>query len=95
MNLYDEKLKSILNDRTISLKVINLEELTVNPKKISKDLFNFLDLKWSEESLLLNAKNKKIIKTLSHIQAREKIKKHNLDYLDNYLPILKRISNLI
>ena len=95
MDLYDDKLKSILNDRTISLKVINLEELTANPEKISKDLFNFLDLKWSEESLLLNTKNKKIIKTLSNIQVREKIKKHDLDYLNNYLPILKKVSNLI
>ena len=95
MDLYDDKLKSILNDRTISLKVINLEELTVNPKKISQDLFDFLDLKWSEESLLLKTKNKKIIKTLSNIQVREKIKKHDLDYLANYLPILKKVSNLI
>ena len=95
MDLYDDKLKSILNDRTISLKVINLEELTVNPKKISQDLFDFLDLKWSEDSLLSKAKNKKIIKTLSNIQVREKIKKHDLDYLDNYLPILKKVSNLI
>ena len=41
--------------------------------------------------------NKNIIQTVSNLQVRQKISKHDLSYLDNYIPLLKdyKIENLI
>ena len=32
----------------------------------------------------------KIIKTVSNLQVRKKIQKHDLNYLENYLPLLNK-----
>ena len=71
---------------------MNLEELTKDPKKITKDLFNFLGFEWKQEFLDLTLIEKKSIKTLSNMQSRKKIIKHDLNYLDNYFPFLKNFG---
>ncbi len=92
MNTYDYKLKKILADKKLNIKILNLEELTKNPKKITKDLFNFLGFEWKQEFLDLSLIEKKSIKTLSNIQSRKKIIEHDLNYLDNYSPFLKNFG---
>ena len=94
-NLYEDKLNEIILEKKISIKVIQLEELTNNPVNVSKKLFKFLELNWKDEYLTSMLKNQKSIRTLSNMQVRNKINKHDLKYLDNYLPILKKINNLI
>ena len=97
MNLYNNKLEQIISNKNIKLKIIELEKFTENPKMYSKDLFNFLELKWKEEILKSDFKTEHKIKTVSNIQVRNKISKHELSYLDNYIPILKKygIDDLI
>ena len=93
--LYENKLNEIIQEKKIHIKVIQLEELTNDPVNVSKKLFKFLKLNWKDEYLTSMLKNQKSIRTLSNIQVRNKINKHDLKYLDNYLPILKKINNLI
>ena len=85
-----EKLNTEINKKNPNFKVISLEQLTNEPKKTSIDLFEFLDLEWTEDCI--NLKNNNIIKTASNIQVRKSIKKHNLDYLKNYYDIFKNIG---
>ena len=97
MNIYNNKIKDIVNENKIKVKIIEIENFTDNPIKVSKDLFNFLNLDWTEEILDNETLQKKRIKTVSNLQVRKKISKHDLSYLDDYLPILKdhKIDQLI
>jgi hypothetical protein len=92
MNIYDSKFKNISKEKKINIKVVKLEDLSDDPIKITKDLYNFLDLKWNEDVLNLNLTKTKTIKTLSNIQSRQRIKKHNLNYLDDYITHLKKLG---
>ena len=89
-NIYEEKLKEILNEKKIKIKIIEIEQLTSDPENISKDLFDFLNFSWSQECLNLDTSENKIIKTVSNTQVRGKIKSHNLEYLNNYNFFLKK-----
>lgn len=97
MNLYNNKLEQVISNNNIKLKIIELEKFTENPKMYSKNLYKFLELEWNEEILRSNLKTEHKIKTVSNIQVRNKINKHELSYLDNYIPILKQygIDDLI
>ena len=86
-----QKLDNELKTKNSNFKVINLEELSSDPKKISKELFDFLNIEWSESSI--NLKKDNIIKTASSIQLRKPIEKHDLSYLKNYHNIFKEIGN--
>ena len=90
MELYKNNLNEILAEKKIDLKIINLEEFSENPLDYSKDLFKFLDLKWDKEIVDQNYGRSTIIKTVSNIQVRKKITKHDLNYLKNYIPLLKK-----
>ena len=72
--------------------IIKLEELTENPIDESKKLFNFLDLDWSIECINLRNKKGNIIKTMSNIQLRDDLKKHDLSYLKNYINIFNDVT---
>lgn len=89
MELYKNNLNEILAEKKIDLKIINLEEFSENPIDYSKDLFKFLDLKWDKKIVDQNYGKPTIIKTVSNIQVRNKITKHDLNYLKNYIPLLK------
>ncbi len=69
---------------------INLEELTNNPKKVSQELYNFCDLKWSDEILNFNQRKDLLISTASNIQIREKIEKYNYEKYRSYKSLLKK-----
>ena len=90
MELYKNNLNEILAEKKIDLKIINLEEFSENPIDYSKDLFKFLDLKWDKKIVDQNYGKPTIIKTVSNIQVRNKITKHDLNYLKNYIPLLKK-----
>ena len=89
-DLYLTKLKQI-KKKSLNIKIINLEDLSENPEKVSKDLYNFLDLKWSSSCIENNQKNL-IFKTASNLQVRNKIIKHDLKYTKNYSKIFKQLG---
>ena len=91
MNLYEKKIKKLINNKKIKIKIIELENFSENPVKISKDLFNFLDIVWKDDFDLIDNK-KKIIKTRSNLQVRNQISKHDLSYLEYYLPLLNKFD---
>ena len=94
MNLYEKKIKKLTNDKKIKIKIIELEDLSENPKKISKDLFDFLDIDSRDDLDFIGKKNneKKIIKTRSNLQVRNQILKHDLSYLEHYRPLLNKFE---
>ena len=94
MNLYEKKIKKLINDRKIKIKIIELEDFSENPKKISKDLFDFLDIDLKDDFDFIDKKNneKKIIKTRSNLQVRSQISKHDLSYLEYYRPLLNKFE---
>ncbi len=90
MELYENNLNEILLEKKINLKIINLENFSENPVDNSKNLFNFLGIKWNKKIIDENYKKTTIIKTVSNFQVRNKITKHDLSYLENYIPFLKK-----
>ena len=90
IDIYNNKINEVLSEKDINIKVINLENFSNNPLYSSKDLFDFLGMKWSENVLNPSFNEKLIIKTVSNIQVRDKIVKHDLSYLKNYIPILEK-----
>ncbi len=71
---------------------INLEELTNDPVKVSKDLMNFCNLDWSIKVLDFYKRKDLNTKTASNVQIRKKIykydkKRFNLyrSYFENYI----------
>ena len=92
MNLYENKLIKIIEENKIKIKVVNLEELTANTETVSKNLYQFLGLKWNSNIIDMNQSKKKIIKTLSSHQVRGQIINKDLSYLNKYIPILKKLN---
>jgi len=90
--IYQNKLEEILLEKKIQIKVIELEKLSNNPEPVTKELFNFLELNWSDKCLQIAENKNKIIKTVSNKQVRDSIKKHDLSYLANYDFFLKKYN---
>ena len=90
MELYENNLNDVLLEKKIDLKIINIENFTENPLDNSKNLFNFLGINWNKKIINENYKKTTIIKTVSNLQVRNKIIKHDLSYLKNYMPFLKK-----
>ena len=89
MELYENKLNQILSEKKINLKIIDIESFSADPLNNSKKLFEFLNIKWDEKVLNMNKNNQSIVKTVSNVQVRGKIIKHDLSYLKSYLPFLR------
>ena len=87
---YNEYLRECEKFYKKDLFIINLEELTSDPVKISQKLYNFLGFKWSAE--VLEVKKNFVVKTSSNIQVREKIKKHNLEDVQIYEKVLLELG---
>ena len=90
MNIYNNKIKDIINENKINVKIVELENFSSNPKQVSQDLFNFLEINWNDKVIDKSINKKKIVKTVSNLQVRKEISAHDLSYLDNYLPFLKK-----
>ena len=89
MNIYNNKIKDIISENKINVKIVELENFSSNTKQVSQDLFNFLEINWNDKVIDKSINKKKIVKTVSNLQVRKEILAHNLSYLDNYLPFLK------
>jgi len=89
-DLFLKKLDNCLKAKDENFMVVNLEELSHDPEKISKELYKFLNFEWSEDCIKIQ--NKGIIKTASSIQLRAPIKKHDLQYLKNYYDFFKEVG---
>ena len=90
MNIYNNKVNDILDENKINVKIVELENFSSNPKQVSQDLFKFLEIKWNDKFLDNSINKKKIIQTVSNLQVRKEISEHDLSYLENYLPFLKK-----
>ena len=90
-DLYYQKLREVKNYKILNIYIISLEELSEKPNVISKNLFKFLNFKWSKDCIE-NHNDQMILKTTSNLQVRKKITKHNLDYTSNYLSTIKELG---
>ncbi len=71
---------------------IKLEDLTLNSKKISQDVFKFCNLEWSENSLEYHKRKDLFSTTASNIQIREKIYKYNNEKYEVYKKHIKKFE---
>ena len=92
MNLYNDKINKLLLKKKKNFKIIELENFSNNPSELSKDLFNFLEMRWDEKILDTFHNKEKLIKTVSNLQVRSSIKKHDLSYIKNYTPFLQEFK---
>ena len=68
---------------------ISLEKLTSNSEQLSKEIFNFCELKWNKGSLEYYKRTDLFTKTLSSSQIRKKISKENQSKYKQYYFLLK------
>ena len=68
---------------------ISLEKLTSNSEQLSKEIFNFCELKWNKSSLEYYKRTDLFTKTLSSSQIRKKISKENQSKYKQYYFLLK------
>ncbi len=68
---------------------VSLEELTNNPEKISKKIYNFCNLDWDESCLNFQKRKNLFSKTASNNQIRSGIKKYNANKYGPYYYLLK------
>lgn len=68
---------------------IDLEKLTSDPVKISKDIFKFCNLDWSRGALNFYQRKDLFSKTLSSSQIRKEISKSNQSKYDKYYFLLE------
>ncbi len=81
--------KKKYNNKIFSL---NLSDFTIDTIKISKDIFNFCNLEWSEESLEFYKRKDLISKTASNIQIREKIYKYDNEKYQIYKKFIRKFE---
>ena len=73
-------------DKIFTLK---LEDLSSKPEEITKKLYNFCDLTWTDEVLEFHKKKDVLISTASNIQVRDKIQKYDFDRYKPYKILLR------
>ena len=71
---------------------VNLENLTKEKDKISKDIFNFCGLKWDKKILNFYKRKDLFIKTLSGAQVRNAISIYNGSKYKNYLYLMDKFK---
>jgi len=67
---------------------INLKSLTEDTEEISKEVFEFCELKWSKNTLNFYKRDNLFTKTISSTQIRKKISKDNQIKYNNYYYLL-------
>ena len=67
---------------------ISLKNFTENTESISKEIFEFCDLKWSDKCLNFYKRNDLFINTASNNQMRSNIEKYNDNKYEPYKEIL-------
>ena len=76
-----------------SIMDIDLNELTNNSEKISKDIYKFCKLNWNKEVLQFYKINDLHTKTLSFAQIRNKVSKYDKRKYEPYYRLLKKYKN--
>ena len=92
---FDNYLKTIdnfINKNNKKIFTVELENLTTNSEDISKKMFNFCELEWSEESLEYHKRKDLLSTTASNIQIREKIYEYNKEKYNNYKKYLEKFE---
>ena len=69
---------------------VSLENFSKNPKKTSKQIYKFCDLRWSESCLNFYKRQDLFINTASNNQMRNKIEKYNYNKYEPYRETLKK-----
>ena len=73
---------------------INLENLTLNPKDYSKKIYNFCDLRWSENVLQFYKSKNLTSKSSSFLQIRKQINKYNREKYKPYYFLFKKKNSI-
>ena len=69
---------------------LDLEELTNKPEEISKKLYSFCNLEWSEKALNFYNRKDLLVSTASNIQIRKKVNSYDREKYKPYKHILKK-----
>ena len=77
--------KSIMN--------INLEYFTKNSEQYSKNVYDFCNLKWSDNVLKFYKRNDLYSKTLSYTQVRNKVEKYDSEKYKPYFVLLNKYKD--
>ena len=75
------------------IHIIELEELTREPLKLSKNLFSFCNLEWDKKCLEFYKRDDLVTKTASNQQVRNKIFNNNPKKYEAYKQFLSTYSN--
>ena len=76
-----------------NILTVNLEELTNNSELISKKIYSFCSLEWSEKILKFGDRKDLLISTASNIQIRENIKKYDNEKYKPYKDYISIFKN--
>ena len=68
---------------------VSLENFSKNPRKISKQIYEFCDLRWSENCMNFYKRRDLFINTASNNQMRNKIEQYNYNKYEPYRKTLK------
>lgn len=94
-NLYENLMNFWLKEFGDKIFNLDYEKLTVDQENETKKLINHLGLKW-EDACLTPEKNKKIVKTASSKQIRQKVYKGSSQKWKKFEPFLKgKLDNII
>ena len=81
--------KNLEKEYQKNLYTIEIEKLSSNPKKILKDLYDYLNLNWND-SILDNKIDENLeIRTASNLQVRSKVYKHDPNKFTKYRSLIK------
>ena len=69
-----------------------MEDLTLKKEKISREIFEFCNLKWDKKILNFYKRNDLYIKTLSGSQVRKKITKYDKEKYKSYFFLFKNLK---
>ena len=72
---------------------LDLSKLTIKPEEISKQLYDFCNLKWNHSVLGFYNRKDLLISTASNVQVRNRIKKYDYDRYKPYKYLLKNFVN--
>jgi len=71
---------------------VDLEDLTERPEDLSKKIYLFCDLKWTNDILKFQNRKDLLISTASNIQIRENIHQYNFEKYKPYKEFLKNFT---
>ena len=90
ITLYDETISQIKIKYPNNILTVNLEDLTNEPEKITKNIMHFCDLKWSVDVLNFYTRKDLVSYTASNIQIRNKIYKYDSNKFEKYKEYFSR-----